>query len=366
LGAEPLLVLSVDGLDWRYLRDAGQLGLKIPNLRRLMAGGEVTQGVIGVYPTVTWPSHTSIITGVRPDQHGILANWRPPGDRYLSASQLKAQTLWQKAHELGLKTAAVTWPVTVDAAIDFNLPEFFLKRSGGSMDLKGIASKATPGLVDKIRVAFPSFPREWVDDRARTQAVLYLLKNERPSLTLVHLVDLDSDAHDEGPFTPAANATLEYIDELIGQILSVLPPQYVFALVSDHGFERVDRALDLKSMNPPGELQTAEFFAITKSPAVAEWLRGQNGVGRQIPDEELQRYAPSLAGSLVFEPSEHVVFDSQIREVGTHGYFPTRADYRSVFVLRGPGFTPKKAPEASMLSIAPRLEQILFAPSPRK
>ena len=67
MGAEPLLVLSVDGLDWRYLRDANQLGLKIPNLRRLMSDGEVTQGVIGVYPTVTWPSHTSMITGVRPD-----------------------------------------------------------------------------------------------------------------------------------------------------------------------------------------------------------------------------------------------------------------------------------------------------------
>ena len=61
LGARtaPLLVLSVDGLDWRYLRDADRLGLKIPNLRRLMAEGEVAQGVIGVYPTVTWPSHTS-------------------------------------------------------------------------------------------------------------------------------------------------------------------------------------------------------------------------------------------------------------------------------------------------------------------
>jgi predicted AlkP superfamily pyrophosphatase or phosphodiesterase len=351
--------LSVDGLDWRYLRDADRLGLKIPNLRRLMAEGETTQGVIGVYPTVTWPSHTSMLTGVRPDEHGILSNRRPGGEYYWSVDLLKAVPLWRKAHDRGLKTASITWPVTVDAAIDFNLPEFFLKRNGGSMDLKGIASKATPGLVEKIQAAFPSFSREWVDDRARTQAVLYLLTNERPSLILVHLVDLDSDAHDEGPFTPAANATLEYIDELIGQILIALPPEYTFALVSDHGFERVDRPVDLKSMNPPGELQTAEFLAITRDPAVAEWLRNQAGVGRQILEEELRRCAPNLAGSLVFEPSEHVVFDSQIRETGTHGYFPTRADYRSVLVLRGPGISPRKVPETSMLSIAPKLEQIL-------
>jgi hypothetical protein len=361
LQATPVLVLSVDGLDWRYLRDADRLGLKISNIRRIMAEGEVTHGIIGVYPTVTWPSHTSILTGVRPDQHGILGNRRPNGgDYYWTVDLLKAAPLWQKAHDRGFKTAAITWPVTVGAAIDFNLPEYFLKRNGGSMDLATIASKATPGLVEKIQAGFPSFPRQWVDDRARTQAVLYLLKNERPALLLVHLVDLDSEAHDEGPFTPAANATLEYIDELIGQMLAALPPDYVFALTSDHGFERVDRALDLKSMNPPGELQTAEFLAITKDPAVSDWLRHQNGVGRQIPQQEVRLYAPSLAGSFVFESAEHVVFDSKIRETGTHGYFPTRADYRSVFILRGPGISARKVAEASMLTIASRLQQVLF------
>ena len=79
-----LLVVSVDGLDWRYLRDADKLGLKIPVIRSLMRKGHYAKGVVGVYPTVTWPSHTSIITGVRPDQHGILGNRRPKpeGDDY--------------------------------------------------------------------------------------------------------------------------------------------------------------------------------------------------------------------------------------------------------------------------------------------
>jgi predicted AlkP superfamily pyrophosphatase or phosphodiesterase len=359
-GEDPLLVISVDGLDWRYLRDADKLGLKIPNLRRLMADGEVTQGVIGVYPTVTWPSHTSMITGLRPAEHGILGNRRPGGgDYYWSVDLLKAPTLWQKAHERGLKTAAITWPVTVDAPVDFNLPEFFLKRNGGSMDLAGIESKATRGLVEKIRAAFPSFAREWVDDRARTQALLYVLKNERPDLVLVHLVDLDAEAHDNGPFTRPANATLEYTDELLGQVIAELPSRYVLALVSDHGFERVDRALDLKALHPPGDLQVLGFLAVTRDAAVAGWLRSQSGVGRQIPEAEVARHAPALAGSLVFEPAEHVIFGPKIFEIGTHGYFPTRADYRSIFILRGPGIARRQAPETSMLSIAPRLRQIL-------
>jgi predicted AlkP superfamily pyrophosphatase or phosphodiesterase len=131
----PLLVISVDGLDHRYLRDCDKLGLKIPNLRRLMREGEVTDGIIGVLPTVTWPSHTTLITGVTPGEHGILNNRRPKsdcGDYYWDVSLLKVKTLWHAAREAGLRTAAITWPVTVNAAIDFNLPEYFQKRNVGA------------------------------------------------------------------------------------------------------------------------------------------------------------------------------------------------------------------------------------------
>lgn len=81
----PLIVISVDGLDHRYLRDADKLGLKIPTLRKLMREGEFTGGLIGVVPTITWPSHTTLITGVTPREHGILGNRRPAsntGDYY--------------------------------------------------------------------------------------------------------------------------------------------------------------------------------------------------------------------------------------------------------------------------------------------
>ena len=84
-------------------------------------------------------------------------------------------TLWDAAKRAGLTTAAVTWPVTVDAPITWNLPEYFLKRQGGEMDLAGVASKSTPGLVDAIAVKYPSFKQQWMDDRTRTLAAMYLL-----------------------------------------------------------------------------------------------------------------------------------------------------------------------------------------------
>ncbi|MEO8301837.1 MAG: alkaline phosphatase family protein, partial [Rhizomicrobium sp.] len=126
-----LIVLSVDGLDWRYIRDRDTMGLKIPNIRRLLAKSQAADGVTGVWPTITWPSHTTMLTGVRPDQHGILANAGGPPDpalSYWSATKIKVPTLTQCLAQAGRTIAAVNWPVTVDARINWNLPEVYARR----------------------------------------------------------------------------------------------------------------------------------------------------------------------------------------------------------------------------------------------
>ncbi len=383
--AHKLLVLSVDGLDWRYLRDRDALGLRIPNMRRLLQEGQYANGVVGVWPTITWPSHTSILTGVRPDQHGIENNPRPKSEntRYpWNANSLKAPALWQAAHDHGLKTASVTWPVTVGASIDYNLPEFFRRRQGGSMDLEAIASKATPDLVPLISRAYPSFPQQWMDDRTRTLAVLYLMHEVRPDLLLVHLVDLDSEAHDQGPFTENANAILERTDELIGQILGALPPDTVLALLSDHGFERVDHTANLRALLAQkgivGDVQPLGGIVVTKDAKVAEVLRQMqadpaNQIGREIPHSELIQYAPKLADAVAaFEPAEHIMFGREEGgpyltapyEKGNHGFWPTHHDYRSIFVLWGPGIAKGSGPEMQMIDIASQLAKVLGIPSP--
>jgi predicted AlkP superfamily pyrophosphatase or phosphodiesterase len=83
-------VISVDGLNNRYLAQAGRMRLKIPTLRKLMREGQYSQGAIGVVPTITWPSHITLITGADPAAHGILRNWQPPKDKYLAYSQIKS------------------------------------------------------------------------------------------------------------------------------------------------------------------------------------------------------------------------------------------------------------------------------------
>ena len=301
----PLLVISIDGLDHRYLRDRDKLGLKIPHLRRLIAEGAWADGVIGVMPTVTFPSHTTLVTGARPDQHGILSNNIGPNRRYFEASHLKVPTLWDAARKAGLKSGAVHWPVTVDAAIDFNLPEYFERRQGGGMDFRSMEAKSTPGLVDKIAARFPSFPQEWVDDRVRTLGTIYLLQHEKTDLILLHLVDHDSEAHENGPFTREAKAMIEYSDELLGRILAATPKSWVVAIVSDHGFERVDKIVNLAKARADITAQGG-MIAAADNAETAAWMRANAGnaaygIGREISEAEWKRFLPTrpkpLAGS---------------------------------------------------------------------
>jgi predicted AlkP superfamily pyrophosphatase or phosphodiesterase len=362
LQAQPhMVLLSVDGLDHRYLRDCDKLGLKIPNLRRLMREGEWADGVVGEVPTITWPSHTTMITGVPPAVHGIEQN------QLWDYGLIKVKTIWNDLRENNRTSASITWPVTVGAPVTWNIPEYFEKRQGGGMDLAAIRKKATPGLVDEMAAKFPSFPQQWVDDRTRTLAALFLIQQKHPDFLAIHLVDLDAEEHDTRPFSAASKAILEYTDELIGRILAALPKDTVLALVSDHGFVQVDKTVH------PSVGTVTPFVVSTNDAKVAAQLESlrqdpANGIGRKIPGSEWKRFQPGKPEPLAaYEPADLFLFSPQPTdgsygkpyEVGTHGLWPGRPEYRSVFILWGPGIKPRKTPEMSMLEIYPRLKRIL-------
>lgn len=362
IAGQPVVVLSVDGLDYRYLRDCDKLGLKIPNLRKLMREGSMAAGVVGEVPTITWPSHTTILTGVAPSVHGIERN------QVWDYSQIKVKTLWDEARAAKLTTAAITWPVTVNAPVTWNLPEYFEKRQGGSMDLAAVAKKATPGLMDEIATKYPSFPQQWMDDRTRAIAAVYLLEAKHPDLLAIHFVDLDAEEHETEPFSRASKAILEYTDELIGRVIAVMPKNAVLALVSDHGFVSVDQ-----TVHPPVGTVTPFWVSAATAEEAAVLAKLQqdpaNGIGRKIPSSEWARFMPGKLEPLaVYEPAERFAFSpkpletkyGKPYEIGTHGLWPGRPEYRSVFVLWGQGIQPDKMPEMPMTAITAKLRRLLL------
>src|SRR5712692_7023075 len=154
-----VIMISIDGLVPDYYLEPARLGLKVPNLVKMKLGGAYAEGVEGIFPTVTYPAHTTMITGVRPAVHGIVQNriFEAPTDPqtrewYWYADAIKTETLWSMAKKAGLVTATVGWPVTVGANIDYNVPEIFDPKENPPTG-KRTAQYATPGLLAKALAA---------------------------------------------------------------------------------------------------------------------------------------------------------------------------------------------------------------------
>src|SRR5262249_26804717 len=152
-----LVMISIDGLRPDYVTAADTHGLKIPSLRRFLKEGAFADGVTGVIPTVTYPSHTTLITAVSPAKHAILGNtvFDPPGKNqrgwYGYAEDIKVPTLWDAARQAGMTTASIQWPASVGARVNWNIPEIW--RANTDEDAKLVRALATDGLLPELEKA---------------------------------------------------------------------------------------------------------------------------------------------------------------------------------------------------------------------
>jgi predicted AlkP superfamily pyrophosphatase or phosphodiesterase len=258
-------MISIDGMKPEYVTHADEHHLRIPTLRRMLAEGAHAEGVIGVFPTVTYPSHTTLVTGVWPAVHGIVNNTRFDPERtfdgawYWYADQVKVPTLYTAAHAAGLSTASVSWPVTVDSdAIDFLIPEYWRGNSPAGPTnaddrLMMNAVSRPDGELARIaaRTATPYMmgnDTTLAGDETRTIYSLDILAQHKPIFMTIHLSSLDEEEHLHGPFSAEANADLEGIDAMVGRLAAqelANYPDAVIAIVSDHGFAAVDHLTNL-------------------------------------------------------------------------------------------------------------------------
>src|ERR1700758_2619477 len=155
-------MISIDGLSPEYVLKADAHGLKAPTLRRFLKEGTYADGVQGVVPTVTYPSHTTLMTGVWPAKHGIYANttFDPLGENargwYWYAEDIRVPTLWDAAAKAGRTTASIQWPVTVGAHINWVIPEFW--RANTDEDAKLLRAVSTAGLLNEIAKDINPYP----------------------------------------------------------------------------------------------------------------------------------------------------------------------------------------------------------------
>ena len=408
--ATPLLVMiSIDGLRPDYITSADAHDAKVPNLRRFLREGVFAEGVVGVVPTVTYPSHTTLVTGVWPAKHGILANttFDPLGKNnqgwYWYAEDIRAATLWDAAARAGRPTASIQWPVTVGAHITWNIPEFW--RASTPDDAKLLRAVATPGLLREAQAEIGEY-RGGTDtsapgDENRGRYTQWILEKKHPALLTLHLSALDHMQHETGPFSPEAVAILEDIDAVVGKIRETAerlsPGRAYIAIVSDHGFVKTNAQLNLFPA-----FREAKLFTVDEKGKVADWKAmpwttggsaaivlkdpddtatltlvrellaklssdPANGVDRVLEADELHKRGgyPTASFFVSLRPGwrtgstlEGPVL-SNLKPGGTHGALPDIGDLRASFFLVGPGIPAGRSlGTIDMRDVAPTLAHV--------
>ena len=401
-----LVVISVDGLRPDYVTAADVHGARVPNLRKFLREGTFAEGVTGVIPTVTYPSHTTLVTGVWPAKHGILANTTfDPLQKnhegwYWYAEDIRVPTLWDAAAAAGRTTASIQWPVTVGAKINWNIPELW--RAGTAEDAKLLRVVSTPGLLAEGKAAIGEY-RGGIDatpesDEVRGKYAVWILENKHPGLLTVHLIALDHIEHETQAFSPKAMAVLERLDAVVGKIWEaaehVAPGRAFVAVVSDHGFVNYGQQLNLFPA-----FEKAKLFSLDDRGKISEWrampwetggsavivlkdprnglttatVRAlltklaadpANGIDRVLEGEELHRKGgyPNASFFVGLKPGWRTGSSltgpvvTSVKAGGTHGGLPDLPDLRAAFFLVGPGVpVDKNLGLIDMRDIAPTL-----------
>jgi predicted AlkP superfamily pyrophosphatase or phosphodiesterase len=225
----PLILISIDGFRWDYL-DRGLT----PNLSALASGGVRARRMIPSFPSVTFPNHYTLVTGLYPDHHGVVNNTfedpAMPGAVFKMSSKEEgwwnqATPIWTTAEQHGLHAGVMFWP-------------------GSEVALHGVR----PSHWKPYDMAFPASARvdtvlSWLD----------LPKGERPGFLTLYFEPVDSAGHAFGPDSPEVDQAMAKVDAAIGRLLAGLKARGIDAnliIVSDHGMAAVapDHTLVIDSL----------------------------------------------------------------------------------------------------------------------
>jgi predicted AlkP superfamily pyrophosphatase or phosphodiesterase len=362
-----VILISIDGL---RIEDLNNPKLNLPTLKGLRERGSLALNVESVYPSQSIPAHATIITGMLPADHGITSDF--PFDEKLGqsateshrlANELKADTIWQAAKRAGVKTAAINFPMTEQAEIDFLAKE---------------------------------------PDAATT-----LIAQNRPNLLLIKFDDLAISLQQFGVGSIEAATAMEKIDGAIKTIFDSvaqagLTNETTFLIVSSHGYAVVNQEFRPNLLLARKGFLTADatgkvtsWIAVTKSSggAAAIYLQDQNNeelaksleqifaeihqkdgspIWRVLSKKDAAKLGADPRAALFIEAapgftiSEKAAGKKVTDKVGssvrraTSGYLPSRSEMRGVLIASGKGIKPKTQIEyAQLVDIAPTIARLL-------
>ncbi|MEZ5361397.1 MAG: ectonucleotide pyrophosphatase/phosphodiesterase [Bryobacterales bacterium] len=383
--AEHVVLVSIDGFAAYHLLNAE---LELPNIRRLIREGAWAASSETVFPSVTHPSHTTILTGVEPRLHGVLSNSltnQKTGETFHPTNKPRTEivtvdTLFDAAKKKGLSTASFFWPETKDdPSVDFNIPEVFTDDHKGDIRAvkKSVLDELTKAGVP-IDLYFEWYGSERMPaaDMILADAAAYTIKTRKPGLLAIHILATDEAQHTYGPHHYEAQAALTNADACVGKLMEAveeagLKDSTTFIVTADHGFHSVEWEMNIRQpFEQAGLLDKIELggggwgVRIVRKPSfsaadrgkleqVLEQLEQNPWINRVIRPDELHALGLPNFGETIYANAEYIVLPDidtylSVKPGGkpmervrlaqpshSHGYLPTHPRMFTSLLLSG-------------------------------
>jgi len=248
------LVISIDAL---ITADVERLRA-LPNLGRLMRDASVVKNIECIYPTLTYPCHTTIVTGCYPDKTGIVHNERLQPNAVKAewnwwAKDIRVPTVIDYAREAGKTTSTVTWPVMCGMNADYNIGEIWAPtdRDDPAPYFAKADSPKTHDIFEKNKHMLNWMRTPEMDEFA-AQCACDILQIEQPDLMLIHFSYVDHQRHAVGVHGELSHA-FAFVDKQVGRVLDALDKRNafddtVFIVLGDHGQLELERMFHINTV----------------------------------------------------------------------------------------------------------------------
>ncbi|WP_373601318.1 alkaline phosphatase family protein [Paraclostridium bifermentans] len=379
------IVISIDSLftsDIKYLE-------KLPNFKKILKNASIIKDINCIYPTLTYPCHTTIVTGVYPDKHGISHNEKlelnvKMPEWYWYSKDIKCETIIDIAKQKNISTSTILWPVTGGCNSDHNIAEIWTKKEDeDKFDVYN--NSCSKHLMKSVYPKYEhiiNWNREPYLDEFGVCCAEDIIKEYKPELMLIHLAYLDHTRHEYGIYHEKVIDCFPKYDEWLGRIIESLKKANVyedtnFIILGDHGQLEVKKLISpnvilkdkgLITVNDDGDI--TNYKAIFKSAGISSHLivkdktilaeienilvEMKNNESLEIEsifnrDELKNNYRLDCDAEFVIEGKSGVAFSNDvcgdiIKEtdnsnykycLATHGHLPYKGD-KPPFIAKGP------------------------------
>lgn len=384
-----LIVLSLDAvgtIDLPYMNT-------LPHFRAFLRRAAGCERVQSVYPSLTYPAHTSIMTGLYPIRHRIVNNHkiqpekRKP-DWFWQRRYIRGTTLYDEARKKGLKVAALLWPVTGKARIRYNLPEVWANQPWENQVSVSL-SNGTPwyqfDLYRRFGHMVDGVKQPRLDNFVQA-SLLYTLRRYQPDVVFAHLTDVDTNRHTFGVSVPGIQDALARHDRRLGELMSLLEgmgweQKTNVVVLGDHcqkdvsmavypnywfrkkGWLTVEKGVVKQWRVLARECDGACYIYLKNrkdralAQEVRQWLSRwkldeSSGLEQIFEQPQISMMGANGDCTFMLEGKDGYFFQNECMvpwqqagygsglHAGTHGYLPGKPDYQTIFFGAGPDFQP--------------------------